>query len=161
MAGSDGDEEVFASLADFAPFKQNMANMIAQFQAPLQRSMNDIIEASRCPALEGGAGGASRIRTQTRSSADGYSLLDHFPSTVLLGPPVGQPFGNAVAGVLPPTPSITVERVDGAASARAGLRAPTTNPKQSRPGVDVLPFRRCNSLTGRSAPRGPKRPRLR
>ena len=30
MTGSDGDEEAFASLDDFATFKQKMANDVAQ-----------------------------------------------------------------------------------------------------------------------------------
>ena len=55
MPGSDGDEEAPASLADLATFKQEMANEIAQLQAALQRSMNDMIEASRCPAHGGGS----------------------------------------------------------------------------------------------------------
>ncbi|MEP2579100.1 MAG: hypothetical protein ABJH75_16005, partial [Roseibium sp.] len=70
MTGSDGDEEAFASLADFATFKQRMANEVAQLQAAVQRSMNDIIEVSRRPAL-GGGGGPSRFKTHPGRFAAG------------------------------------------------------------------------------------------
>ena len=53
MAGSDGEEGVFASPADHATFKQRMANELAQLRTALQKSMNNIIEASRRPSLWG------------------------------------------------------------------------------------------------------------
>ena len=58
MTGSDGEEEAFALLADFASFKQRMAEEVAQHQAALHISMNDIIEASRLR----GTGGRARRR---------------------------------------------------------------------------------------------------
>ena len=36
MTGSNGDKGAFASLADFATFKQRMANEVAQLEAALQ-----------------------------------------------------------------------------------------------------------------------------
>ena len=54
MTGSDGVEEAFASLVDFAAFKLKMANEVAQLQTALESSMNDITEASHRPTLGGG-----------------------------------------------------------------------------------------------------------
>ena len=54
MTCSDGVKEAFASLVGFATFKLKMANEVAQIQAALESSMNDITEASHRPALGGG-----------------------------------------------------------------------------------------------------------
>ena len=53
MTGSDGVEEAFASLRDFATFKLKMANKVAQPQAAIESSMKDITEAFHRPALRG------------------------------------------------------------------------------------------------------------
>ena len=54
MTGSDGVEEAFESLVGLATFKLEIANEIAQLQAALESSVNDITKASHRPALGGG-----------------------------------------------------------------------------------------------------------
>ena len=47
MAGSDSEEAGHVSRAEQAMFKKDMANEVAQFQAVLQRTVDDIVDTTR------------------------------------------------------------------------------------------------------------------
>ena len=50
MTGSDCEGVGHVSQAELGTFKQDMANEVAQLQAALQRTVNDIVDATRSPA---------------------------------------------------------------------------------------------------------------
>ena len=49
MTGSDSDAAGLVSQGDLATLKQGMANKVAQLQAALQRTVVDIVDATRQP----------------------------------------------------------------------------------------------------------------
>ena len=56
MTGSDIEEAGHVSRAELATFKQERANAVAQLQAALQRTVDDIVDATCSPAPGGGGG---------------------------------------------------------------------------------------------------------
>ena len=60
MTGSDSEEAGHVARAELATFKQDMANEVTHLQAALQRTVDDIVDAT-CPHAPGGRGGASGL----------------------------------------------------------------------------------------------------
>ena len=58
MTGIDSKGAGHVPQVELATFKQDMANEVAQLQAALQRTVDDIVDAT-CPPAPGGAGGAT------------------------------------------------------------------------------------------------------
>ena len=60
MTGSDSEGAGHVFQAELATFKQDMADEVAVLQAALQRTVDDIVDAT-CPHAPGGRGGASGL----------------------------------------------------------------------------------------------------
>lgn len=145
MTGSDSDEAGSVSRADFATFKQDIGNEIAQLQLAVQRSINDLVDG-------GGAVGAGpgQLGPQSNSSTAGVHRPGHDvagssaggssiaallgqplggtiapPNLGVAGQPVGggslgQPFGLPVAGAASSILGIAAQPVGGVLGAYAG-----------------------------------------
>ena len=107
MTGSDSEEAGHVSRAELATFKQDMANEVAQLQAALQRTVDDIVDATRSPAPGGGGGSNGGLGLQPGSPAAGAPLPGHGASSIaLLGQPIdGGPVGAGTVGS--PVPGAT------------------------------------------------------
>ena len=127
MTGSDSEEAGHVSRAELATFKQDMANEVAQLQAALQRTVDDIVDTTRSPAPGGGGGSNGGPGLQPGSPAAGAPLPGHgAPSIALLGQPIdGGPVGagtvgSPVPGATPSTSGAAGQPVAGVGDAYAG-----------------------------------------
>ena len=77
MTGSDSEEAGHVSRAELATFKQDMANEVAQLQAALQRTVDDIVDTTRSPAPGAGSGINSGPGLQPGSPVAGVPLPGH------------------------------------------------------------------------------------
>ena len=107
MTGSDSEEAGHVSQAELATFKQDMASEVAQLQAALQRTVDDIVDATCSPAPGGGGGNNGGPGLRPGSPAAGAPLPGHgAPSIALLGQPIdGGPVGAGTIGS--PVPGAT------------------------------------------------------
>ena len=145
MTGSDSEEAGHVSRAELATFKHGMANEVVQLQAALHRTVDDIVDTTRSPALGGGGGSNSGPGLQPGSPAPRAPLPGHgAPSIALLGQPFdGGPVGagtveSPVPGATPPTSGTTGQPVVGVGDAYAGQPG-LPYPGQQADGVVVGP----------------------